>query len=388
MLGSSNITETKKMENDVHEIFRLAAKYFYRKYKKNIGSQAQIAKKLGITPSYVSAIMSGSKTASLELQNQIAAVLYGPYEEFLMIGRRIKNNLDPELKEKFDTDDGVEKLIARLTHYVMDHQRIERELVETKNFYEDIVQNLQSGVLVMDKDDRIYFANRFINVIMGVTPEKLLGVNVLIVHDQFPTMEYGEFLKTYVKTKKSMKPFFYENIRVVTPVGQEAYLDGWLIPHIKNGAYNGMTCTIRDATRSHDLSKLLKLSLDHIPYAISITKQFEAKNYGGTYFTNKKMRQLFDQENTEQAGMTIEEFLAKCEQSIVNKDEWRLFLLDCYTADQRDSLEIQHVNGRQYRWICENLLDRDGKSWGRITEVREMNESRSNKSREKTAASR
>jgi PAS domain S-box-containing protein len=363
-----------KMENDVHEIFRLAAKYFYRKYKKNIGSQAQIAKKLGITPSYVSAIMSGSKTASLELQNQIAGILYGPYEEFLMIGRRIKNNLDPELKEKFDADEGVEKLIARLTHYVMDHQRMEKELVETKNFYEEIVQNLQSGVLVMDKDDKIYFANQFISVITGLPPEKLIGVNILNLRDEFPAVEYGEFLKTYVKTKKSMKPIFYENIRVVTPIGREAYLDGWLIPHIKNGAYNGMTCTIRDTTKSNDLSKLLKLSLDHIPYAISISKGVETGSTAGTYFTNKKMRHLFDQDDMEYTGMTIDESLARCEKCIVNKQEWRHFLLDCHATGKKDSLVIQHVNGRTYQWICENLLDKEGRPWGRIAEVKEIGE--------------
>ena len=89
---------------------------------------------LGITQSYVSAVMGGSKTASLELQNQIANILYGPFEEFLAVGRRIQQNLAPEIKEKPEPDESVEKLIARLTHYVIDHQRIENELLRHQGF--------------------------------------------------------------------------------------------------------------------------------------------------------------------------------------------------------------------------------------------------------------
>ena len=162
------------MGSDLQDIFHLASKHFYKKYKKTGGSQAKIAEQLGINPSYVSAVMGGSKTASLELQNQIANILYGPFEEFLAVGRRIQNNLDPEVKEKPEPGESVEKLIARLTHYVMDHQRIEKELVDTQKFYEEIVQNLQSGVLVTDKDDKICFANQFMFNIAGIPPEKLL----------------------------------------------------------------------------------------------------------------------------------------------------------------------------------------------------------------------
>ena len=96
------------MGSDLQDIFRLASKYFYKKYKKQGGSQAQIAKQLGITQSYVSAVMGGSKTASLELQSQIANILYGPFEEFLAVGRRIQNGLEAESQVKPELDESVE----------------------------------------------------------------------------------------------------------------------------------------------------------------------------------------------------------------------------------------------------------------------------------------
>ncbi len=65
------------MSQDLQEIFVLALNYFYKKYKAKGGTQNKLARRLGITQSYVSAVLNGSKTASLELQDQLAGVLYG-----------------------------------------------------------------------------------------------------------------------------------------------------------------------------------------------------------------------------------------------------------------------------------------------------------------------
>jgi PAS domain S-box-containing protein len=320
--------------------------------------------------------MGGSKTASLELQNKIANILYGPFEEFLVIGRRIQNNLDPEVYEKPVPGEGVEKLITRLTHYVMDHQRIEKELVDTKNFYEEIVQNLQSGVIVTDKGDKIYFANQFMFDIAGIPPEKLLGVNIIDGKDVFPEADLAEFAKRHTQARKSLTPLFYENIKVITPVGRKAYQSGWFIPKVKNGQYNGMTCTIRDTTKSQELNMLLKFSLDNNQYAIGITKQAEPGVYENTYFTNKKMRELFGQEVAEYREVSIQESLKKCENFIINKREWREFLRENFIKGKKDSVIIKHTNGKKYKWASENLLDNDGKPWGRMAVVKEVGQSR------------
>ena len=361
------------MGSDLQDIFHLASKHFYKKYKKAGGSQAQIAEQLGINPSYVSAVMGGSKTASLELQNQIANILYGPFEEFLAVGRRIQNNLDPEINDPFQPEGGVEKLIAQLTHYIMDHKRIETELVDTKIFYEDIVQNLQSGVIVTDKDDKIIFANQFMFIIAGVPQERLIEVNILSPQDDFPRVESAEFSKNYKKAKKLLKPLFYENIKVVTPTERKAYLSGWVIPKLTKGKFNGMTCTIRDTTRSQELNMLLRVTLDNSPYATGITKKkAESGSYGVTYFTNKKMRLLFGQKEADYKEITIQESLNRCEKFIINSKEWRRFLEKHFEKETKGSLIIKHTNGKQYRWTSENLLDNEGKPWGRMATVKEV----------------
>jgi PAS domain S-box-containing protein len=364
------------MGSDLQDIFRLAAKHYYKQYKKKGGSQAEIAKKLGINQSYVSAVINGSKTASLELQNQIANILYGPFEEFLVIGRRIQQELEPEIKEMPEPEDGVEKLIAQLTYYVMDHQRIEKELADTKNFYEDIVQNLQSGVLVTDSDDTIFFTNQFMSRIADVPPENLMGINIIGGKNVFPEADLTEFAENYMQAKKSHNPLFYENIKVTTPGGRKTYQSGWLIPKINDGQYNGMTCTIRDTTKSQELSMLLKISLDNSQYAIGITKQVEPGVYANIYFTNKKMRQLFAQEDTDYIENSIQKSLKKCEKFIVNKKEWREFLRKNFKKGKNGSIIIKHTNGKHYRWNSESLLDNDGKPWGRIALVKEVSKGR------------
>ncbi|KPK26168.1 MAG: hypothetical protein AMJ61_09820 [Desulfobacterales bacterium SG8_35_2] len=365
------------MGSDLQDIFKLAAKHFYKKYKKAGGSQAEIAEKLGITQSYVSAVMGGSKTASLELQNQIANILYGPFEEFLAVGRRIQKNLDPEQKEAPEPKEGVEKLIAELTYYVMDHQRIEKELSETKNFYEDIVQNLQSGVFVTDCDDIIFFANKTMVNIVGILPEKLLGVSCFFSQNEFPGLDAAEFLEKYKDAKESLTPLFYENVQVLTPGERKTYLSGWMIPNVVDGQYNGMTCTIRDTTRSQELTMLLSITLDNSPYAIGISKKrSEGGTHGTTYFTNKKMRQLFGQNATDYKNISIKESLDKCEKFIRNKKTWRKFLEQHAAKGTKGSLVIRHTNGKQYKWTSENLLDNDGKPWGRMAIVKEVGKGR------------
>ena len=344
------------MKNEIHELFQLAAKFFIKKYKKEGGVQSVLANEIGITQSYLSSVINGSRSASLELYDQIAEKLFGPLDKFLAVGRRIKEGKEP-LAEEEKPQDPVENLIARLTYYIIDHKRIEDELRENKIFYEDIVQNLQSGVFVTDSDDTIIFANGFIFEIFGFTQERLLGNKVSSLHDEFSGMDANECLKKYKEAQKSLKPLFYDSIKVVTVEGRKKYLSGWLVPKVKDSVFNGMTCTIRDRTRSKELNMLLKMSLDNSPNAIGITKQSEPGVYGTTYYTNKNMRELFGQEETDYKNISIHESLDKCEMFIRNKNEWRKFLKKHFMAGTKGSLVIKHTNGRKYTWISENLLD-------------------------------
>jgi PAS domain S-box-containing protein len=168
------------MNEDLHEVFNLAAKYFFKKYRDKGGSQAKLAQKLKVTQPYISSVLTGSKNASLDLQSQVASVLYhGPFEEFLAIGRRIKNGLAPEIHLQKETNDSVESLITRLSHYVVDHQRIEKELVESNMKLQDIILTGSDMVFEMDRNLRFTFLAGKTKEATGRSEKEMLGQNPL-----------------------------------------------------------------------------------------------------------------------------------------------------------------------------------------------------------------
>ena len=130
---------------------------------------------LGITNSYLSSIISGARKASLELQSRIAQTLYGPYDKFLTIGRRIKDGRDPLEDDTQRTFDPVEKLLAQLTHYVMDHQRIEKDLKVSEEKFRDI--SLTSGDMIFetDQDFRFVFISGNVEEVIGKSVNDILG---------------------------------------------------------------------------------------------------------------------------------------------------------------------------------------------------------------------
>ena len=172
------------MRSDLSEIFTLALNYFYKKYKVKGGTQNKLAGRLGITQSYISAVLNGSKTASLELQNQFANILYGPYEEFLVVGRRIKNGLDPEFVTRGLEEEGVETLIAKLSHYVVDHQRIEKDLVQSREKFQDIILTSSDMIFEMDKNLKFTSLAGRVEEVTGRSEEEMLGKNPLEFLDE------------------------------------------------------------------------------------------------------------------------------------------------------------------------------------------------------------
>ena len=246
------------MAGDLQEIFTLALKYFFKKYKASGGTQNKLARKLGVTQSYVSAVLTRTKKASIEMQERFAEILYGPYEEFLVVGRRLKNGLDPEFIISRDQDEGVELLIKKLSHYIMDHQRIEKSLVEMKNFYEAIVEKMQSGVLVTDQNDEIYYINSWLLHKYGVSRKSLVGTSIPDMDKVFPLGRFEEILLHYFKAKETLEPQEFLNAAVISPSGKEAYRSGWCIPVVDRREYRGIIITVGDMTEEILLRKKLQ----------------------------------------------------------------------------------------------------------------------------------
>ncbi len=364
------------MKDELQEVFKLAARYFFKKYREKGGTQGRLAEKLGVTQSYVSSVITGNKSASLDLQGQIAHILSGKkYEEFLAIGRRIKNGLDPEFDDAKKVDESVESLIARLTYYVVDHQRIEGELVSTRDFYEKIVESLQSGVIVSDANDDITFLNSYMEKLIGVEAEKIIGTNQLVRNERFPDRNLDAVLFFYRKAKEIMEPQFYENTLVTTSGGNELWLTGWMIPMKEKNQYNGMICTMRDMTQLQKLNQSLMATLEYADFPVGLALQDHEKGPVASFHMNKPALKLF---NIEQYDLTqdIKASMQKTAEMLENGDEWLMQTGRNFKGTEQATMEITFKDGRKYTWDSRALRDADGSYCGRYVTIKEIKRNR------------
>ncbi len=128
----------------------------------------------------------------------------------------------------------------------MDRERQKSNLkrLELKEFYENLVEGINEGIWVTDRDDHLYFMNRGMEEIAGGKTRNLDGLNVLELPD-----EYVDGLKDYYrKAKKTMQPVYYDSLCVRNPEGKRSYQSGWIIPRLNNGHFNGAICTVIDQT--------------------------------------------------------------------------------------------------------------------------------------------
>jgi len=365
------------MNDDLQEIFKLASRHFFKKYREKSGTQGKLAKKLGVTQSYVSSVLSGAKTASLELQSQIAGILYGgPYEEFLAIGRRIKNGLDPEIHINKEVDDSVESLITRLSHYVVDHQRIEGELVHMRDFYEVIVENLQSGVIVSDINDDITYLNSYMEKLIGVEAEKIIGTNQLLKNERFPDRDLDALMDYYKKAKNILEPVFYENIFVTTSGGKDLWLSGWMIPLKEENRYTGMIITIRNMTRIHKMTQALMATLEYAGCPVAIALQEKKGAPVISHHMNKEGLELMGINQYAFGHDSMKKSMLIFASLMENGDEWLTFASKNFEGRNLAEMEIRMKDGRKFIWESKALRDQEGMYHGRIVHIKEIVEDR------------
>lgn len=159
--------------------------------------------------------------------------------------------LDEELNGRFYTTIkfpislGNRTLLGGYTIDITDRKRSEEILLEQKRFYENIVENIQTGVWVSDKEDVLRYFNRQMENISGVKSEQAIGLRVL---EDLSEETIKHFRSIYIKAKETLQPIEYSAIHVVTPAGRETIQSGWVIPLVLNNEFNGIICTVEDIT--------------------------------------------------------------------------------------------------------------------------------------------
>ena len=156
--------------------------------------------------------------------------------------------------------------LISIANNITERKKSQKELIELKEFYQNIIESIVDGVWVTDKEDQIYYTNKAMGVIAGIDPEKIIGAHVL---RDFPEETLKYFRPKYLEAKESLKPVYYNTLKVVTPAGRESYQSGWLIPMIQNEVSNGIICTVQDITESKHAEQKLKESESKLKSIIS-----------------------------------------------------------------------------------------------------------------------
>ena len=361
------------MKNELQELFKLAAKFFLKQYKAEGGAQSTLAKELGITQSYFSSVANGSRTASLDLYNQIAEKLYGPLDKFLAVGRRMKEGLEPIEEKEKTPEDPIENLIARLTYYVVDHQRIEKELSSLKHFFETIVEKLQSGILVMDKEHKVVYSNSYMYRMAHIPTDIIVGTSPYNAEKKIPGLEIAEFIQKYNDAFEQRQPQSYNHIKTRMPSGDTLFLCGSLTPLFKEGIFDGMICSISDTTTSYILKNLLIETLNNSSHGIVIMQQTEPGEMPEIYYMNKQFRDNFGLEQIDPLQVPFSEALDQITKSLKNAKSWLSFIKKSIGSNLTNAhFSMNLKNGKRCEWVCDPLIDDDRVHWGRIVTVKEI----------------
>lgn len=361
------------MKSEIMELFRLASKFFFKKYKETGGSQSQLADEFGVTQSYLSSVMNGSRSASFELYNRIAERLYGPLDKFITAGRRIQDGLDPIADDGTESEDSVEKLIAQLTYYVMDYKRLQKELSKQKLFYETIIENLQSGVVVTDKNSKIIFANRYIEKMFDIKLNKVIGTAPFNTDENILDIEIKFLNREYQKALSRLKPVYYERVPIKTSSGQLFFNSGWIIPLLRDNEFDGMICTLRDTTLTQNLSDLLYQTLEQCPDGIGVIQQDSPDYIPKAYFANKSFYQIFDLTEIDPRPDNVPfiEVVEMIKKKIKNASEWEKLENAAFETHHGEvNCTLQLKNGEMYDWNSKPLInDHNNRHIGRLATV-------------------
>jgi len=212
----------------------------------------------------------------------------------------------------------------------MDRQRQESNLkrLNLKKFYETLVEGINEGIWVTDRDDRLYFMNSGMEEISGVKTRNMEGLHIL---DDLPDSSTGQLKEYYRRAKETLQPVYYDSISVTSPTGIKSYQSGWIIPQLNDGKFNGAICTVIDQTPRRNAEKAL----------------MKSETFYRTIFENTGTATIIVNKDTiiTMANKRCESLSGYLVGEIENKLSW----MDFVHPDDREKMEAYH-NLRRDPW--------------------------------------
>lgn len=169
--------------------------------------------------------------------------------------------LGDNIVAKKPTYEALEQRVKELEGKCLGRKTNKSETLVEEAFYETILNGIINGVWVTNKDDVIYYTNKGMEIIAGISREQILGSHVL---KDFPENTLQYFRPYYLRAKETLRPVYYDSVPVTTPVGRQSYQSGWLIPRINIDHFDGMICTVEDCTERKNAQERLQRIHDEL----------------------------------------------------------------------------------------------------------------------------
>ncbi len=210
----------------------------------------------------------------------------------------------------------------------------------TTDFYENILNRINNGVLVINTKDIIVYHNEAIPKITNIESEKIIGGNIL---KNFPEDRIKKFRPFFIKAKKTLKPIKYAPIPIHSLEGRIDYHSGWIIPILEKNSYKGMICTIEDVSEGYIALEKLKESEERYKtlWNSSLVGICISDLNGNVININKKMEEI--------SGFSLEKY-----------QKTNLKKLYVNSTDRDKILNILHTTHEVRDYIV-NLIREDGK---------------------------
>ena len=177
-------------------------------------------------------------------------------------------------------------------------------LENVKSFFENVMENVQDGIWVTDRHDVIFYVNQGMEGIAGVPKEQLVGNNVL---EDFPKTTTEKFNVFYRHAKHDLTPTWYE-VTVKTPAGRNIWQNGWLVPILRDGRFDGMICTVRDVTERKNAERELEKNESRYRHLVETASDaiYLMDERGLIIDTNRMASQMLQKSREEIVGSPID----------------------------------------------------------------------------------
>ena len=354
------------MSNSIHTLFQLASKFFYHKYRKKGGVLDDLAEEIGITPTYLSAVINGSRVCSLDLQNRISKTFYGPYDQFIAVGRRIADGKEPLEIEQEGKEDSVEKIIAQLTHLVMDHKRITAKLKTSERKFKDI--SLTSGDLIFELDEnfKVTFVTGRVKEIVGVSEQELLGKSIFKFYNEDEWKRLVPLIDQSIQNRTIV-----DTVIAVNKNGKTFYRHCIAKPIFatRNNNFAGFRGTYRDITNRKQLEQNLLDEMSLFQAAIDSSQEYaivitDKKNKVVRW--NKAYQELMNFPREIIENQKISHNFAFLKKQLKNPDDYRKGIIEVFSSNQETIHYFEMSDGKTIKRRAVPIY-RDGIFAGRVT---------------------